>query len=181
MGALTFGDAASSAVAMIARGRERGYVTRVEIDDVLPHGETDADRIEDTMTALSELGIAVVENEEPEDEKGGRGEPKESPTAAAMPECETGEDEFGRTDDPMVLYFRDMGRRPLLTQRGEVALARRIEAGRRAVLEGLGQYLPAIRAVSAWYGEILDGMLALRDVIDVETTCGRQWGGFWRT
>ena len=172
MGALTFGDAASPAMAMIARGRERGYVTRVEIDDVLPHGETDADRIEDTMTALSELGIAVVENEEPEDEKGGRGEPKESPTAAAMPECESGEDDQGRTDDPMALYFRDMGRRPLLTQQGEVALAQRIEAGRRAVLDGLGQYLPAIRAVSAWYGEILDGALALRDVIDVEATFG---------
>ena len=181
MGALTFGDAAAPALAMIARGRERGYVTRVEIDNVLPHGETDIDRIEDAMTALSELGIAVAEHEEPEDEKGGRGGPKELLTAAAVPERETGEDDHGRTDDPMALYFRDMGRRPLLTQRGEVALAQRIETGQRAVLEGLGQCLPAIRAVSAWYGEILDGMLALRDVIDVETTCGRQWGGFWRT
>ena len=105
MGALTFGDAVSPAVAMIARGRERGYVTRAEIDDVLPHGETDADRIEDTMTTLSELGIAVAEHEEPEDEKGGRGGPKELLTAAAVPERETGEDDHGRTDDPMALYF----------------------------------------------------------------------------
>ena len=171
-GARTFGDAASPAVAMIARGREGGCVTRIEIDSVLPHGEIDTDCIEDAMTAPSELGIAVVENEEPEDEEGGAGRPKGATTAAAVPEGKAGEDDRGRTDDPMALYLRDMGRRPLLTREDEVALAQRIEVGQRAVLEGLGESLPAMRAVSAWYGEILDGSLVLRDVIDVEATFG---------
>ncbi|MDE0381203.1 MAG: RNA polymerase sigma factor RpoD [Rhodospirillales bacterium] len=166
-------DTTSSAMAMIARGRARGYLTRGEIDRALPPDETDADRIEDAMTALSELGIAVLEDEE--QGQAGRSEAEETdeplsvgtPSAAAP---ETGEDDRGRTDDPMALYMRDVGRRPLLTREGEAALAQRIEAGQRAVLEGLGESLPAIRAVSAWYGEILDGALALRDVIDVEAT-----------
>jgi len=166
-------DTTSSAMAMIARGRARGYLTRGEIDRALPPDETDADRIEDAMTVLSELGIAVLEDEE--QGQAGRSEAEETdeplsvgtPSAAAP---ETGEDDRGRTDDPMALYMRDVGRRPLLTREGEAALAQRIEAGQRAVLEGLGESLPAIRAVSAWYGEILDGALALRDVIDVEAT-----------
>ena len=168
-GARIFADPASPTVAMIARGRERGYVTRGEFDRVLPPEETGTDRIEDAMTALSELGIALLENEEPEGE-GVDGQPDRTPTVA--PEVEPGEDDHGRTDDPMALYLRDMGRRPLLTREGEVALAQRIEVGQRAVLEGLGESLPAMRAVSAWYGEIRDGSLALRNVIDIEATFG---------
>ena len=128
------------------------------------------------MTALSELGIVVLEDEEP-GQAGRRNEAEETvdPTSMGTPSAaapETGENDRVRTDDPMALYMRDLGSRPLLTRQGEVALAQRIEAGQRAVLEGLGQSLPAIRAVSAWYGEILDGALALRDVIDVEATFG---------
>ena len=173
-------DTTSSAVAMIARGRARGYLTRGEIDSVLPPNETDADRIDDAMTALSELGIAVLEDDEPGREGKYEAEetverPSVGTPSAASPE--TGEDDRGRTDDPMTLYMRDMGRRPLLTREGEVGLARRIEAGQRAVLGGLGESLPAIRALSAWYGEILAGALALRDVIDVEATFGLDRAG----
>ena len=170
-GARIFADPTSPTVAMVARGRERGYVTRGEIDRVLPPEETGTDRIEDAMTALSELGIAVVENEDPEGE-GVQGLPDKTPTVASVPEAETGEDDHARTDDPLGLYLRELGRRPLLTREGEVALAQRIEVGQRAVLEGLGESLPAMRAVSAWYGEIRDGSLALRNVIDIERTFG---------
>jgi len=173
-------DTTSSTVAMIARGRARGYLTRAEIDSVLPPNETDAVRIDDAMTALSELGIAVLEDDEPGPEGKNEGEetverPSVGTPSAASPE--TGEEDRGRTDDPMTLYMRDLGRRPLLTREGEVALARRIEAGQRAVLGGLGESLPAIRALSAWYGEILDGALALRDVIDIEATFGLDRAG----
>ena len=167
-------DTTSSTAAMIARGRARRYLTRGEVDSVLPPNQTDADRIEDAMTALSELGIVVLEDEEPwqAGRRNGAEEtvdlpPVGTPSAAAP---ETGEDNRGRTDDPMALYMRDMGRRPLLTREGEVALAQRIEVGQGAVMGGLGESLPAIRAVSAWYGETLDGALAPRDVIDVEAT-----------
>ena len=169
-GARIFADTDSSSVTMIARARERGYVTRDEIDGALPPGKAGTDRIEDAMTALSELGIAVVEDEEPEEEI--VESPAEvSPTATAL-NAGTSGDDHGRTDDPMALYLRDMSRRPLLTREGEVALAQRIEAGQRAVLEGIGESLPSVRAVSAWYGEICDGSLVLRDVIDIEATFG---------
>ncbi len=162
------GDGASPAVAMIVRGRERGYVTRAEIDRALAPGKAGSDRIEDTMTALSELGIAVVENEEPEEGSVGRPPKEASPVAA--PGSDADQDDHGRFDDPMAMYLRDMGHRRLLTREAEVALAQRIEAGHRAVLEGLGESVPALRAVSAWYDAIRDGALALRDVIDIEAT-----------
>ena len=165
-----FGDSTSPAVAMIARARERGYVTHDEIDGALPPGKTGTDHIEDAMTALSELGIAVVEVEESEEERV-KVPPEASPSAVAL-RTGSGGDDHGRTDDPIALYLRDMGRRPLLTREGEVALAQRIEAGHRSVLEGLGESLPAMRTVSAWYATVREGSLALRDVIDVEATFG---------
>ena len=165
-----FGDSTSPAVAMIARARERGYVTHDEIDGALPPGKTSTDHIEDAMTALSELGIAVMEVEESKEERV-EVPPQASPSTVAL-QTGSGGDDHGRTDDPVALYLRDIGRRPLLTREGEVALAQRIEAGHRSVLEGLSESLPAMRTVSAWYAAIREGSLALRDVIDVEATFG---------
>ena len=117
---------------MIARGRERGYVTHDELNKALPPGETSADRIEDAMTVLSELGIAVTEGEEAEtDTEEGR---PEAASAAAAPRL--GADDIGLPGDPVGMYLREMGRTTLLTREGEVALAKRIEAGRQAMLDG---------------------------------------------
>ena len=112
-----FGDSTSPTVAMIARARERGYVTHDEIDGALRPGKTGTDHIEDAMTALSELGIAVVEVEESEEERV-EVPPEASPSAVAL-RTGSGGDDHGRTDDPIALYLRDMGRRPLLTREGE--------------------------------------------------------------
>ncbi len=168
-GAGVFGDAALPVAAMIARARERGFVTRGEIDNVLPPDEAGSDCIEDTMTSLSEHGIAVVENEEPEG-AGVESPPDGTPAVADAPEAATGVGERGRTDDPVTLYLRDMGRRRIPTRDEEVALAQRIEDGQRAVLDGLGESMPPMRTVSAWYGAIREGSLALREVIDIEAT-----------
>ena len=153
---------------MIALGRERGCVTRDELDRALSPGEAGAANIEDAMTVLSGPGIAATEGREPE-EDAVEARPEGLPAAASPG---TAGDDPGRVDDLLAMYLRDMGSAALLTREGEVALAKRIEAGRRAVLDGLCGSLPAMRTVSAWRDAIREGSLALRHVIDVEATYG---------
>ena len=160
--------AASPVAATITLGRERGCVTRDELDRALPPGEAGAGNIEDMMTVLSGPRIAATEGREPE-EDAVEARP-EGPPAAASPG--TAGDDPGRVDDLLAMYLRDMGGAALLTREGEVALAKRIEAGRRAVLDGLCGSLPAMRTVSAWRDAIREGSLALRRVIDAEATYG---------
>ena len=159
---------ASPVTEMIARGRERGYVTHDELNGALPPGETSADRIEDTMTLLSELGIAVTEGEEAEaDAENGR---PEAASAAAAPR--PGADDIGLPGDPVGMYLREMGGKTLLTREDEVALAKRIEAGRQAMLAGLRESPLTMRAVIAWRDAIRAGSMALREAIDIEATHG---------
>src|ERR1700753_2145477 len=110
---------------MVAKGKERGYVTYDEINAALPPDQVSSEQIEDTMTMLSELGVNVIENEE-----------REEP---ATPDTDAGEGEVrgmlddayaGRTDDPVRMYLREMGSVELLSREGEIAIAKRIEAGR---------------------------------------------------
>ena len=154
---------------MIARGRERGYITHDELNRALPPGETGTDRIEDTMTLLSELGIAVTEGEEAAtDTEEGRPEAAASAAAAPRP----GADDIGLPGDPVGMYLREMGRKTLLTREGEVALAKRIEAGRQTMLDGLRESPLTMRAVLAWRDAIRAGSMALREAIDIEATHG---------
>ena len=155
---------------MLARGRERGYVTHDELNKALPPGKTSADRIEDTMTVLSELGIAVTEGEEAEaapDAENGR--PEAAPVATAS---RIGEDDIGLPSDPVGMYLREMGGTTLLTREGEVALAKRIEAGRRTMLDGLRESPLTMRAVIAWRDAIREGSMALREAIDIDAAHG---------
>ena len=153
---------------MFARGRERGYVTHDELNRALPPGETSADRIEDAMTLLSELGIAVTEGEEAEAGVE-EGRPEAAPAIAASG---IGADDIGLPGDPVGMYLREMGRTTLLTREGEVALAKRIEAGRQTMLEGLRESPLTMRAVLAWRDAIRAGSMALREAIDIEATHG---------
>ena len=153
---------------MIERGRQRGYVTRHDLKRALPPGEAGADRIEDTMTVLSELGIALVEGEETDRGAGGRR--PEQPQAGSGAAIVAGDP--GRTDDPVTMYLRDMGGAALLTREGEVAVAKRTEAGRRIMLDGLCESPTVMRAVSAWGEAIRAGSLVLREAIDVEASHG---------
>ena len=159
---------ASPVAKMIARGQERGYVTHDELNGALPPSETSADRIEDTMTLLSELGIAVTEGEEAE--AGVEEGRPEAASAAAAPR--PGADDIGLPGDPVGMYLREMGRTTLLTREGEVALAKRIEAGRRTMLDGLRESPLTMRAVLAWRDAIRAGSMALREAIDIEATHG---------
>ena len=118
------------------------------------------------MTALFAPGMVIGEGKEPEVEDGESRIERPPSDASAW----TDESDSAGIDDPMAMYLRDIGGVALLTAEGEVALAKRIEEGRRAVLEGLCEWLPAMGTVSAWRDEIREGTLALRDVIDVETT-----------
>ena len=153
---------------MIARGRERGYVTHDELNGALPPGETSADRIEDTMTLLSELGIAVTEGEEAE--AGVEEGRPEAASAAAAPR--PGADDIGLPGDPVGMYLREMGGKTLLTREDEVALATRIEAGRQAMLAGLRESPLTMRAVIAWRDAIRAGSMALREAIDIDAAHG---------
>ncbi|MBF0562640.1 MAG: RNA polymerase sigma factor RpoD [Alphaproteobacteria bacterium] len=151
---------------MIARGKDRGYVTYDELNAALPPDDVSSEQIEDTMSMLSELGINVVENEETEETV----EDVERPEAA--PAGNVDEDELGRTDDPVRMYLREMGSVELLSREGEIAIAKRIEAGREMMIGGLCESPLTIKSLVAWHDALIEGKMLLRDIIDLDATYG---------
>ncbi len=152
---------------MLARGRERGYVTYDELNAALPPDQVSSEQIEDTMTMLSELGVNVIESEETEE------------PAAADTEDGNGEargnlddDDVGRTDDPVRMYLREMGSVELLSREGEIAIAKRIEAGREMMIGGICDNPLTIRALVGWRDALVEGKMLLRDIIDLDATYG---------
>ena len=154
---------------MVARGKERGYVTYDELNKALPSDEVNSEQIEDTMTMLSEMGINVIESEESEEST-----TEEQPDAAApaATPATVDEDDLGRTDDPVRMYLREMGSVELLSREGEIAIAKRIEAGRQAMIGGICESPLTMRAIIEWRDALREGTLLLRDVIDLEATYG---------
>ena len=161
-------DTQSAAVKrLIAKGKERGYITFDELNAVLPAEQNSSEQIEDIMAMLNEMGIQVVESEEGEEAE-----------AAAMPKEEQAEDEeqagnisesaVSRTDDPVRMYLREMGSVELLSREGEIAIAKRIEAGRDMMIRGLCESPLTFRAIIAWHEALNNGRVLLRDVIDLE-------------
>ncbi|MFT8243339.1 RNA polymerase sigma factor RpoD [Roseomonas sp. BN140053] len=161
---------------LVARGKERGYVTYDEINQALPSEQVSSELIEDTMAMLSEGGINVVEAEESADEDGA----EKKPAAKSEDEEEKAEDEeaggntneetMGRTDDPVRMYLREMGSVELLSREGEIAIAKRIEAGRDMMINGLCESPLTFKAILTWYAAIKENRMLLRDVIDLEAT-----------
>ena len=171
-------DVQSAAVKrLMARGKERGYITFEELNAVLPPDQMSTDQIEDVMSAFSEMGIQVVENEDNEDGEAAKperaeaaeGEPAEGETAAAG---NVDEESLGRTDDPVRMYLREMGSVELLSREGEIAIAKRIEAGRDMMIGGLCESPLTFRAIIAWHEALKAGRMLLRDIIDLEATQG---------
>ncbi|WP_337875271.1 RNA polymerase sigma factor RpoD [Elioraea sp.] len=169
-------DTQSAAVKkLVARGRERGYVTYDDVNAALPPGQVSSEQIEDTMAMLSELGVNVVEAEEAEDADA-------APPAKAAKAEEEDEDEgsggnvdeaeLGRTDDPVRMYLREMGSVELLSREGEIAIAKRIEAGRDMMIGGLCESPLTFKAIIAWHDALQQGKMLLRDIIDLEATHG---------
>ena len=163
-------DVQSAAVKrLIARGRERGYITFDELNAVLPPDQMSSEQIEDVMATLSEMGIQVVENEDNEEAEAPREEKKED----AEEETTTGnvdEESLGRTDDPVRMYLREMGSVELLSREGEIAIAKRIEAGRDEMIGGLCESPLTFRAIISWHDRLKIGQMLLRDIIDLEAT-----------
>jgi RNA polymerase primary sigma factor len=158
-------DTAAEAIKkMIKKGKERGYVTIDEINAALPQDKINSDLIEDTMAMLSEMGISVTE-----------GDDEDVPKAEKEGEEEAGNvdaDELGRTDDPVRLYLREMGSVELLSREGEIAIAKRIEAGREMMIGGICESPLTIQAILSWHDALNEGKLLLRDIIDLEATYG---------
>ena len=157
---------------LIARGKERGYITFDELNAVLPSDQNSSEQIEDVMASLSEMGIQVVENEETEDGEAPAAKPEK---AEEVEEEQTGnvdEESLGRTDDPVRMYLREMGSVELLSREGEIAIAKRIEAGRDMMIGGLCESPLTFKAIITWHEALKAGRMLLRDIIDLEATQG---------
>jgi RNA polymerase primary sigma factor len=187
-------DKASAAVKRLLKiGKERGYVTIDEINAALPSATYSSEQIEDTMAALTDIGISISNGDDTEEEKPTKASKKTNATAegeTAEAEEEEEEDKekdkdededssgnidaetASRTDDPVRLYLREMGTVELLSREGEIAIAKRIEAGREMMISGICDSPLTIQAILAWHDALAEGKMLLRDIIDLEATYG---------
>ncbi len=160
---------------MIAEARERGYITYDQLNSVLPPEQVSSEQIEDVMSMLSEMGINIIEEEEPEEAEGG--EVVEASTSREVALAAPTGEALDRTDDPVRMYLREMGSVELLSREGEIAIAKRIEAGRNTMIAGLCESPLTFQAITIWRDELLNEDILLRDVIDLEATFGRSLDG----
>ncbi len=162
---------------MIKQAKKRGFVTHDELNAVLPSEEVSSDQIEDIYAMLNEMGISVQEGEG-DDAEGENEEEAEQETAGDLVEAArtttvvatTRSEPGDRTDDPVRMYLREMGSVELLSREGEIAIAKRIEAGREAMIAGLCESPLTFQAIIIWRDELNDAKVLLRDIIDLEAT-----------
>ncbi len=160
---------------LIGRGKERGYVTYDELNGALASDTVSSEQIEDAMTQLNELGINVVEHEDSDDGAGDDSQPgsdQDDEPAEGQPAKAFDEEDIGRTDDPVRMYLREMGSVELLSREGEIAIAKRIEAGREKMIGAICESPLTFRAIIAWRRALMDGKTLLRDIIDLDATYG---------
>ncbi|AUH63512.1 RNA polymerase sigma factor RpoD [Paracoccus zhejiangensis] len=164
---------------MIADARERGFITYDQLNTVLPPEQVSSEQIEDVMSMLSEMGINVIEDEdEAEEAEASGGElATTSTTGREVALASASTEKLDRTDDPVRMYLREMGSVELLSREGEIAIAKRIEAGRNTMIAGLCESPLTFKAITMWRQELLDEDILLRDVIDLETTFGQSLDG----
>ncbi|EHK57316.1 RNA polymerase sigma factor RpoD [Allomesorhizobium alhagi] len=164
---------------MIKAAKKRGYVTMDELNSVLPSEEVTSEQIEDTMSMLSDMGINVVEDDETGEEA--EGEPTAADaeedanelaeqTGTAVAATTTKKEPTDRTDDPVRMYLREMGSVELLSREGEIAIAKRIEAGRETMIAGLCESPLTFQAIIIWRDELNEAKILLREIIDLEAT-----------
>ena len=159
-------DANSAAIKkLIQRAKDRGYITYEVLNQVLPPDQRSSEQIEDTMSMLSEMGITVIEGDEPEENAPEAAE--KSPTAGNI-----ADEDIGRTDDPVRMYLREMGSVELLSREGEIAICKRIEAGREKMIGGICESPLSIKALLFWRESLIEGRILLRDIIDLDATYG---------
>ena len=146
---------------MIKAAKAEGFVNYKDLNKVIKSEKYTSEQIEDVMSLLSEMGISVVENEDQEDN------PSDEKTEVEKPAKTTSTD---RTDDPVRMYLREMGSVDLLSREGEIAIAKRIEAGKEAMIEGLCESPLTFQAIIIWRDELNEGQVLLRDIIDLEAS-----------
>ena len=157
-------DAAQRTLKTLMRlGKERGYVTHDELNAALPAEDFTSEQIDDFMSTLNEMGVSVVEAADSDDSSEGEGEEQRSAGNVS-------DSDVSGTDDPVRMYLREMGSVELLSREGEIAIAKRIEAGRELMIGGICESPLTIRALLHWRDQIADGVVPLRDIIDLETT-----------
>ncbi len=165
---------------MIKAAKKRGYVTMDELNSVLPSEEVTSEQIEDTMAMLSDMGINVVEDEDIDEQATADDDDSESdgeseggelaPSAGTQLATAKKKEPTDRTDDPVRMYLREMGSVELLSREGEIAIAKRIEAGRETMISGLCESPLTFQALIIWRDELNEGSTLLREIIDLETT-----------
>ncbi|MBA8900662.1 MULTISPECIES: RNA polymerase sigma factor RpoD [unclassified Phyllobacterium] len=163
---------------MIKLAKKRGYVTMDELNAVLPSEEVTSEQIEDTMAMLSDMGINVVEDDEQDadaeeaDNSDDESDARElaDATGTAVAPTVTKKEPTDRTDDPVRMYLREMGTVELLSREGEIAIAKRIEAGRETMISGLCESPLTFQAIIIWRDALNDSQILLREIIDLETT-----------
>ena len=160
---------------LITKAKERGYITIDELNKAMPQGQVSTEQIEDTMTLFAEMDINVIDSEEAEENggssEGASNEKQDSPIAGNL-----SDDDIGRTDDPVRMYLREMGSVELLSREGEIAIAKRIEAGREKMIGSLCESALTMRAIARWQDAIVEGEVLLRDIIDLDSTYGAAYG-----
>src|SRR5450432_1954780 len=152
----------------IKQAKARGYVTMDELNKVLPSEEVTSEAIEDTLAMLSEMGVNVVEAEEEQAETTEVAVREETAVAEAADK----QSAYDRTDDPVRMYLREMGSVELLSREGEIAIAKRIEAGRELMIGALCEGPLTFEALTVWRDELMEGKALLRDIIDLEAMYG---------
>src|SRR6202030_3784514 len=165
---------------MIKAAKKRGYVTYEQLNAVMPSEEVTSEKIEDILAMMNEMGINVVETEEAESEEEEAREEadEEEPESGGelveatpkVPAKSETKEPSERTDDPVRMYLREMGSVELLSREGEIAIAKRIEAGREAMIAGLCESPLSFQAIIIWRDELNEGKVFLRDIIDLEAT-----------
>ena len=157
---------------MIRNARKRGHVTMNQLNEVLPQTEVTSEQIEDVMAMLSEMGINVVEEAEEEDESASEGQGGELVATGSTAVATTAKkkEPTDRTDDPVRMYLREMGQVELLSREGEIAIAKRIEAGRETMIAGLCESPLTFQAITVWRDELAEGDALLREIVDLDAT-----------
>lgn len=165
-------DSLGSAVKnLIEKGKERGYITMEELNKVLPPEKESSEQIEDIMSGISDLGISIISESETDTFEADEDEEEQDEDYAD----ESGnfdEKEMGRSDDPVRMYLKEMGTVELLSREGEIAIAKRIEAGKTVMISGLCESPMTLKAIAGWRDDLVNGTMQLRDIIDLEMMYG---------
>ncbi|MEL0209777.1 MAG: RNA polymerase sigma factor region1.1 domain-containing protein, partial [Novosphingobium sp.] len=162
---------------LIARAKRRGIITYDELNEALPQDQMSSEQIEDIMAAISEMGVNIVESDEdavdPE-EKAQDDELDEAETVEDRPDVIKRKETVERTDDPVRMYLREMGAVELLSREGEIAIAKRIEAGRDTMIMGLCESPITFHAIIQWSDALNAGEMQLREILDLDAMLSKE-------